>query len=338
LFAALASIAASCRESDPGVAHARLSEYGLFIGDPSAQLPATGVVAYAVNTPLFSDYAEKLRFVRLPEGRSAVYRGEGVFDFPVGTTIVKTFYYPKDFRMKNGPRRLIETRLLIHDPDGWVGLPYVWNDAQTEAELRITGARVPVEWIDPSGMKQSVEYRVPSASDCGICHRSGAQALAPLATKPAQLNRVDGGRRFENQLARWEQEGLLVGLPAVERVPRYPDWGDEASGTLENRARAYLDANCAHCHNPMGYASGAQLDLRYEQREPRHIGVFKRPVAAGRGSGDLFYDISPGQPDDSILLYRMESMEPGVMMPELGRTTTHWAGVRLVREWIASLR
>lgn len=333
--AALAGVSGlDCRGSVPE----RLSDYRLFSGELAAQRPAAGVVPYAVNTPLFSDGAEKLRFVQLPSGEPASYRSDGFLDFPVGTRLVKTFYYPVDRRSPAGPRRLVETRLLIREADGWVGLPYVWNELQTEAQLRRAGARVPVEWIDEQGERRSVEYRVPSVADCGLCHRTEGRLMAPIATKVSQLNRIvaDGDEPM-NQLARWQRRDLLVGLPPVEHLPHYPAWDDPTSGSLEERARAYLDANCAHCHSPTRSASSSRLDLRYAQRDPWSFGVFKRPVAAGRGSGDRLYDIWPGRPEASILLYRMESVEPAVMMPELGRTIVDLEGVEAVRAWIARM-
>ncbi len=333
---ATAAVTVSCH--DGGSVPDRLSTYDLFVGALVEQRPAPDVIGYEINVALFSDFAEKLRFVQLPPGASASYRGEEVFDFPVGTRLVKTFYFSSDRRTANARRRLIETRLLIHERDGWVGYPYVWNESQTEARLRITGARVPVEWIDERGAPQRLEYRVPSAADCGLCHRTDGRTMAPIATKGPQLNRAEAdGTEPTNQLLRWQRRGLLAGLPPIEQVSRYPSADDATSGTLEDRARAYLDVNCAHCHNPVGPASGAQLDLRYAQREPRRFGVFKRPVAAGRGSGDLLYDIWPGRPEASILLYRMESVEPGVMMPELGRTLVDRAGTDIVRKWVIEL-
>lgn len=194
--------AVSCAEGRRSAVPAQLSAYNLFVGALAAQRPAPGVVPYEINTPLFSDAAEKLRFVQLPEGQSATYRSEGAFDFPVGTTLVKTFYYPEDRSAPAGSRRLIETRLLIHELDGWVGLPYVWNEMQTEARLRVTGARVPLEWIDEQGMRHSVEYRVPSVTDCGLCHRTDGRTMAPIATKPAQLNRVVADRGGVHESAR----------------------------------------------------------------------------------------------------------------------------------------
>ena len=95
--------------------------------------------------------------------------------------------------------------------------------------------------------------------------------------------------------------------------------------------------NCAHCHNPDGPARTSGLDLRYTQDDPSKVGFWKTPVAAGRGSGGRLFDIVPGKPDESILMYRLESMEPGIMMPELGRRLVDTAGVSLVREWIAKL-
>ena len=68
------------------------------------------------------------------------------------------------------------------------------------------------------------------------------------------------------------------------------------------------------------------------------LGVGKRPVAAGRGSGGLEVSIAPGHPEQSILVHRMESTEPGVMMPELGRSLRHEEGLKLIRDYVASLR
>ena len=114
-------------------------------------------------------------------------------------------------------------------------------------------------------------------------------------------------------------------------------WDDPSTGDVDSRARAWLEVNCAHCHNPAGPAKNSGLDLRVAAREPAHFGVFKSPVAAGRGTGNRLYDIVPGKPDESILLYRMESTDPGVMMPELGRQRVDARGVALIREWIAGM-
>ena len=104
-----------------------LSDYGFFKDNIKDQIPADGVVLYTLNSPLFSDYASKLRFVKLPVGQSVAYNPDSVLQFPVGTAIVKTFYYPVDERNPKKGRRLMETRVLFHEAKGWVALPYIWN-------------------------------------------------------------------------------------------------------------------------------------------------------------------------------------------------------------------
>ena len=104
-----------------------------------------------------------------------------------------------------------------------------------------------------------------------------------------------------------------------------------------DRARAYLEINCAHCHSADGPAKTSGLMLDYHETNPAALGVGKAPVAAGRGSGGRFYGIVPGKPDASIMVYRMEATDPELMMPEMGRKQTHEEGVALVREWIAGM-
>jgi mono/diheme cytochrome c family protein len=114
------------------------------------------------------------------------------------------------------------------------------------------------------------------------------------------------------------------------------DWNDSGLG-IDQRARAYLDINCGHCHNPAGPADTSGLFLDIDTLDLRRLGVCKPPVAAGRGSGDLFVAIEPGKPEESIMAYRMASIDPGEAMPELGRSTVHREGVELIRQWIAAL-
>jgi mono/diheme cytochrome c family protein len=138
-----------------------------------------------------------------------------------------------------------------------------------------------------------------------------------------------------NQLAHLQSWGLLTGAPSAP--PRTPVAYDPNDGTLDDRARAYLHVNCAQCHNPAGPAHTSGLDLRWTIEEPALWGVRKRPVAAGRASAGMDFSIAPGDPDHSILLHRMESLDPGVMMPELGRQTVDARGVALIRDWIAGM-
>jgi uncharacterized repeat protein (TIGR03806 family) len=313
----------------------KLADYRLFT-DASGRKPNTGLTPYALNTPLFSDYAEKIRMLYLPPGKAAAYRPDGVLDFPVGATLVKTFAYPADFRRPNDQIRYLETRLLIRKATGWVALAYVWNADQTEAVLKRAGTRLDVSFTDAAGKAVHVDYAVPNQNQCKECHQLD-KTLVPIGPKARNLNgdfAYAGGA--ENQLAHWSRLGLLAGAPQPAQAPRTAHW-DNPAEPLPARARAYLDANCAHCHQPRAIASNSGLFLNLEETRPAQLGVGKGPVAAGRGAGDLKVSLSPGHPDDSILVYRMASTEPGVMMPELGRSLTHAEGLKLIRDWIAGM-
>ncbi|KAB7647571.1 SO2930 family diheme c-type cytochrome [Polymorphobacter fuscus] len=309
-----------------------LSAYGLF-ADTGGRVPAAGVTRYTLNTPLFSDYAEKFRYVWMPPGTSAAYADDGALTFPVGTAIVKTFAYPADFRAPNAKLRLIETRLLVRRATGWVPLSYVWNAAQTEAVLKRAGARVPVAFVDTRGAAQQLDYAVPNTNQCKQCHQQGND-VTPIGPTAGNLNGgLDG--HGANQLMAWTAAGRLTGVPTTP--PRLARW-DDAAAPVAARARAYLEVNCGHCHSRAGFASNSGLYLQHDEPDPAHQGIGKRPVAAGRGSGELDFAIASGNPDASILLHRMASNEPGVMMPQFGRTVAHKEGVALIRAYIAELK
>src|SRR5262249_12301176 len=130
-------------------------------------------------------------------------------------------------------------------------------------------------------------------------------------------------------------KGILTGAPAADQAPTVPSvYGD---APLDERARAWLDINCAHCHKADGGASNSGLFLGWLEKDPRGGGVHKGPAAAGKASGDDFFVIEPGAPDQSILVHRIEATEPGIRMPELGRTVVDERGVKLIRDWIASM-
>src|SRR5580692_2628926 len=160
----------------------------------------------------------------------------------------------------------------------------------------------------------------------------------PTRTNARHLNReYPYASGTENQLAHFIKLGYLTGISDPASAPKNADWRDAAQ-PLDARARAYLDINCGHCHNAKGPANTTALDLTIFGATDRYLGVCKPPVAAGRGTGDHFFDIVPGNPQDSILPYRMRSSEPGVMMPEQGRNTTHVEGVVLIEQWVSALR
>ena len=297
-----------------------LSDYGFF-ADLKARTPATRVMSYHLNTPLFSDYAEKQRFLYVPAGKKAAYEPSAALDFPVGSALIKTFGYEQ-----NGAFKPLETRLLLHRAEGWVAVPYVWNADGSDAVLKRAGTRIPVTFIDPAGKSRTISYSVPNQNQCKDCH-SLAGAITPIGPKARNLN--DG-----RQLAALVGAGLLDRAPAD--APRLARWDDPAA-PIDARARAYLDTNCAHCHNPRGAASNSGLFLGWDVPDAVTRGIAKRPVAAGRGSGDRDFDIDPGRPEDSIILYRMASTDPGIAMPELGRATTHDEAIALLTQWILEM-
>jgi uncharacterized repeat protein (TIGR03806 family) len=331
---------ASCRDQRGVQPHlmapfpSRLSAWHLFTGKPSGLHPNQGVIPYDLNTPLFSDYADKFRFVWMPPGTSAAYRPDDVFDFPVGTVLSKTFAFRTE---SNGRDRLIETRLLVHAQSGWVGLPYVWNRDQTEATLDVAADPVPVRFVDDSGHQHSTNYIIPNSNQCKECH-AVRKVMGPLGPKARNLNKSYAySTGSANELAHWAEAGYLKGSPGPTLAPRAAVWNDPSSGTLEARTRTYLDINCGTCHRPGGAAATSALYLDLANSSEENLGVCKTPVAAGRASGNLLFDIVPGRPEESILLHRMESTAPKVMMPEIARTLPHAEGIELVREWIASL-
>jgi uncharacterized repeat protein (TIGR03806 family) len=315
----------------------KLSSYRFFVDGPG-QVPSDGVVPFDVNSPLFSDYAFKQRFVWLPEGTAMEYDEAEAFTFPVGAVLIKTFYYPEDARVVGGARRLLETRLLVHRADGWDGLIYQWDDEQQEARHNRFGDVVPVSWIDHHGEARDLNYLVPDVNQCRACHIRDRE-MVPIAPQARHLNRdFDYGDGPKNQLAHLAEIGYLVGAPGdPDDAPRAPVYDDPDTGSVEERARAWLDVNCAHCHNPLGPGRTSGLDLQPTQTEPIRYGVCKPPVAAGAGSGGLQYGIVPGEPDESILVFRIESTQPNIQMPELLRQLPHEEGNALIRAWISEM-
>jgi uncharacterized repeat protein (TIGR03806 family) len=233
--------------------------------------------------------------------------------------------------------RILETRIELLREDGWYGVTYIWNDEQTEATLALGGSEVDVAWIHDDGQPRSTRYQIPNANQCLNCHSQDKQ-FVPIGPTASNLNRPHpAGDVAQNQLAYLADLGMLKGLPEITQITALPQFDDPHSGSVERRARAWLDVNCAHCHNPTGTARTSGLDLRWEQADMAKIGVWKNPVAAGHGSGGRKYDVIPGQPDESILMYRLESQDPSIMMPNVGRRLVPVEAVALVREWIEGM-
>ncbi|XBQ17536.1 MAG: SO2930 family diheme c-type cytochrome [Oceanicaulis sp.] len=337
-----------------------LSDWGQLAAGGGSLVLGEDVTPYDLNTALFSDYALKLRTVWTPEGAGpAAYDPREAFEFPVGTVITKTFYYPRagggfervsrdgvsmahfDGRALDMDEvRLIETRVLVRREAGWEALPYVWDEDQSEARLSRPGAFVDLVLVGEAGA-QRLDYMVPNVNQCANCHvtdTTDGRGVRPIGPKARHLNGdfayADG---VENQLDRWTAAGLLSGAPEPGSAPASAAW---ASGVpisdleLEAAARSYIDINCAHCHSRTGQADTSGLYLEPWEPAGPNFGLCKPPIAAGRGTGNRLYGIVPGDADASIFAHRMASDRADIMMPELGRAVAHEEGVALVAAWI----
>ncbi len=312
-----------------------LSEYHFFTGNISDLQPAEGIIPYDLNTALFSNYAEKARFIKLPAGTKIVYNDTSEFEMPLGTVLIKNFYYFNDARKPELGKRIIETRLLANLEDGWHTYQYIWNKEQTDAVFEPIGDVTTVEYINSNGKKIKTEYVVPSQPQCKGCHNQN-DTIMPIGIAARHLNGdyiYTTGK--QNQLQYWQQL-RMIDLPSTA-IPANVGWNN-TTATVEQRARAYLDINCGHCHNKAGAANTSGLFLDIHEMNPTSLGIFKTPVAAGRGSGNLKVDIEPGHPNKSILIYRMNTTDPGFAMPEIGREQIHKEGVELISKWIKEMK
>ncbi len=341
-----------------------LSDYNLF---SDATDPTTGPngrgIPFDLNTPLYTDYASKYRFVFVPDGETATYNEHEVMDFPVGTVLVKTFALPDDTSNREGAETIIETRLLINRETGWVALPYYW-DKDNDASYLIGGEIIPVSLVH-KGETISFDYGIPQKTQCTQCHSiipgpntdEIFSVFKPIGPKARFLNNVyDYESGSENQLTYWENQNILTGAPAdkttITTASTFTDNIDPTTLSdveLNLHARSYLDINCAHCHrseltvSEAGYTgaagrSGLHLEFNRDFDEAdAKFGVCKGPAAGGYTdpSGKKYiYDVVPGYPDESYLAFRMDTNIARQRMPELGRSTIHTEGVALIKEWI----
>lgn len=338
LLALALALGAGCDDSGPSTAralekappldlarvpYATLSEYGFFVGDLAAEQPAAGVIGYRVAAPLWADHAEKGRFIVVPDGARFDTRDPDHWTLPVGSTVIKSFSYSTDARDPEGTRTLIETRLLIHEADGWSGHTYLWNAEQTEATRLVPGKRLTLTTLDAAGVEASRPYVVPNTNQCKNCHEIDDR-LRTIGLSTRQMH---------HEFMALIEAGLLSEVPTND-APLVSPFGD---APIDQRARAYLDANCGHCHRPGGDGGPSGLVLLASETNPASFGVCKSPVAAGPGAGGRLHDITPGQPDQSIFIYRMSSTDPEIKMPEIPNLVVDEDGVALISAWIAQL-
>ena len=314
------------------VPYPKLSDYKFFVGEMKNLQPAYKVLPYDLINSLFSDYAQKKRFVWMPEGTQATYSSDGeILNFPTGAVLIKNFYY--DNVSESNVTQIIETRLMIKRADKWIFATYVWNDEQTEAFLDMEGSDVRVLWNN-NGTSTLIKYRIPSEVECATCHKLN-DAAVPIGPKPQNLYKtypyIDG---IENQLERWKKEGYLSNQ-APTTIATTTDWTD-ATKPLALRARAYLDINCAHCHTPGTSCGDMPMNLAFNQTEnPANLGVCIEPHEFVTGNQQ--YIVTGQDVEGSLLYFRISTDDKTEMMPNIGRSLIHTEGLQLIEDWINSL-
>lgn len=332
----VATLLAAAAASAGGVAGAtrapeRLSETGLY-ADIAAGVIAPRNLHFEPQYPLWTDGAEKERWIRLPEGATIDVRNTDAWIFPVGTKLWKNFSF-------GGTK--VETRLIWRATAGeWVFATYVWNDAQTEAYLAPeVGIRNHAE------IGGGARHSIPSRADCLACHASGAtpvlgfnalqlsderDQLAPHA-RPLRPTSLTISRLEKFGLIHPRRPDLVANPPRIEaRTPR------------ERAVLGYLSGNCGHCHNSRGPLAGLGLFLQHEiglsalgdTVIATAVGVPGQFVVPG-AAHDASRRIAPGAPQASALLYRMSSRRPSSQMPPLGTAVVDEDALSLIRAWIA---
>jgi uncharacterized repeat protein (TIGR03806 family) len=315
---------------------ATLSEYNFFKSPLRELIPAANVHPYALQVPLFSDYATKDRFVYIPSDSTVAFRAKEVMDFPEGTVIIKNFSFEGTGDGFVAGVINLETRLLVKEGGEWLAHSYIWNDDQTDAVLSFSGADIPIKTTLADGRELDFTYSVPSAIQCKSCHLLHDK-ITPIGPTARQLNSsfdYAGVTGEMNQLDYWHKK---FGLQVSGELESLPSMVGYRADQVNQLARAYLDINCGHCHRDGAPARNSGLNLHFYNEDSYSLGIMKAPVAAGKGSGGLKFDIVPGAPNESILYYRMNSTDPGAMMPEVGKALVHEEGVELIASWIQGM-
>lgn len=313
------------------VPYPKLSDYKFFIGEMKNLQPAYKVLPYDLINSLFSDYAQKKRFVWMPEGTQATYSSDGeILNFPTGAVLIKNFYY--DNVSPNNATQIIETRLMIKRADKWIFATYVWNDEQTEAFLDMEGSNMNVTWLQ-DGEEMSVNYKIPTSEDCARCHSNGSTHI-PIGPKPQNLSKdFIYANGVQNQLAKWKEEGYLNSFS--QNTLATVNWEDTTKA-LDLRARSYLDINCAHCHRPGGSCDVMPLNFSFTSVADRDkLGICVPPHDFIDGDEDYVIEAQNG--GNSLIITLMSSRKKDEMMPLIGRTISHGEGVELILEWIDSM-
>ncbi len=299
----------------PGAMPERLSATGCVdINQPS--MPAAGLIPYSVESELWSDSADKERFMAIPDDKKIGLNTQGDFLFPRGSVLVKHFKLGEKY---------VETRLLTHSDTGWQGFSYEWRDDQTDAVL-LNDAK--------EKLVGDIQWQFPSAAQCLVCHTAVANfALGPESQQlNASLQYPNGV--VANQLDTLAHIQLFSTPPSDDQKARKLFALSDEGATLDQKARSYLHSNCAGCHAPDG-PTATNLDLRFTTALSATNACNLAPRSGDLGISDARI-IAPGEPERSVLLARMKRRDAN-QMPPLASHVVDEAAVNVVSEWIASL-
>ncbi len=339
----------------PGPSHEfprKLSDTGLF-ASVAEHTPAPGVIPFSINAEQWSDHATAERWLALPGDSSIVWHPAPVpvpgtimqrrLEFPAGAVLLKTL----SIEMERGnaeTRRRVETQMLHFDGKNWNAYSYEWNDDETDAVLvDAVGRDRSFAVVDPAapGGRRQVNWNFAGRPGCARCHNPWAQHT--LALNIAQINRDhDYGGTVDNQVRVLRHIGVLkFASTAPDTESNAPDSPlarlvdpYDASADMDARARSYLQANCAHCHQP-GAGGTAEIDLRFDTPIGQTKTLGLRPLQGTFGIHDA-HILSPGDPFRSVLYYRAAKLGRG-RMPLVGSEVVDEPGLRLLHDWIRQL-
>jgi uncharacterized repeat protein (TIGR03806 family) len=309
-----------------------LSKTGAF-RDTRNLIPAAGLLPYDIVAPFWSDGASKLRWAAIPNGKIK-NSPTGDWVFPQGTVFVKTFELPLD-AANPGLKRRLETRLLVCDSAGGVyGVVYKWRPDNSDADLLAASLTEAVPIKSAAGDSHDQTWYYPSRSDCLACHN--AKTSGVLGVKTRQMNRTFTypSGVTDNELRAWNHIGLFA-IPIHDaelgNILTLAS-GDDTTRSLQERARSYLDANCAQCHRPGGTVAyfDARFDTPLEKQQ-----LIDGPVLINQGI-DRPRVISPHDIWRSIAFMRVNTVDD-IKMPPVARETIDRKGVTLLQDWITSL-
>jgi hypothetical protein len=330
---------------------ARLSQTGLYtnIASKARTLSDTNsIVAFEVNTALWSDASHKERFISIPPGGAKIVPTDtSLFDFPAKTVLIKNFMI--DTIVGDPTSRIyIETRFLVFQSKekDWSGLSYRWRRNQTDADLvdRDWGELI-VHGVVQNGVPMGKRGSYPSGGDCKECH-SGTDKVkrGTLGFITPQLNRMVNGI---NQMQQLVAKGVLSANPVAGKLNAHRWYGiDETSATLEQRVRSYFAANCSHCHgNANTFTEAAQS---FDYFDPaKKVTTADSPVDGWVGvhtNPEKTPLINPGRPDSSVIItkmmFRADDFRPltSDQMPPLATAQPDSAAVKMIEQWICSLK